>query len=125
MTCISTCDRQCAARYSLGRPEETARTHSLLDPPHVAVKLVLARFLLLLARLGEGTPLREQEQDSAHRLRDEGEELGVEGKEVLERERRSGETERLRPLFCQLTPFPQLSLLRVGGKTTRQRRWRV
>ena len=60
---------------------------------------MIARLLLLLARLGECAALREQQQHSAYRLRDEGEELGVQGEQVLERERGGGEAERLRPLY--------------------------
>lgn len=85
-----------------------SNTHSLLNPPNVAIKLVLARLLLLLPRLSQSSTLGEKEQDSTDRLRNEGKELGVETEQVLEGQRGGGQAEGLRPLYVSLSDSLQI-----------------
>jgi hypothetical protein len=79
------------------KPNSNSSTHSLLNPPHIPRKLDLIP-LLLLARLLQLAPRGEEEQDGTDRLRDEREELVVEGEEVLEREGGGREAEGAGPL---------------------------
>ena len=60
-------------------------THRLLDPIHaIALPYALAIFLLLFSGGLQGAPEGEQEEDGFHWLGHEGEEIVVEGEEVLE-----------------------------------------
>lgn len=73
--------------------------HRLLDPPHaLAVPPALAVALLLLTGSSELATRGEEEEDGLDGLRDEREELFVEGEEVLEAEGRVWEAKRARPL---------------------------
>lgn len=75
------------------------RTHGLLDPPHIAIKLALARLLLSLTSLGELAARGEEKEDGADRLRGKCKELGVKREEVLEAQGSVREAERTRPLM--------------------------
>jgi hypothetical protein len=66
--------------------------HRLLDPPHI-LPIPLWRLCLLLLPCGVQLPsAREEEQDRLDRQRDVGEEVRIEGEEILEGEGMFGES---------------------------------
>lgn len=85
-------------------------TYSLLDPPHT-IPFPLWPFLPFFPSLRlKLLRFRKEQQDGLYGLRDEGQKVLIERKEVLEGERRVGQTERVCPL-CR-----QRACIRSGGR---------